>query len=1838
VDAFYRPNPLVYPAGRTAGFNPYHPAVRGMVRFCGVAGTGGTFYNLTPFRVGTKVGTTLPTTTIDGIIGPCYTSVAASAAEAEFAFTGTFSETTITMAAIFFQTSATGAQFLISTNGGSTNTGVHLNLSSGNFTFTIPGVNDFFSGFVGTIGHQYFYAASLVSTTLINHVIVDLSTGKVSAITTTAGTPGAAVNQIIGIGNDISANAGPFVGGIAAAMYGAYSLSMNELLRWAADPWSFWYPNPDENWVGVTGRPFVSQPYDVSPRQVPQYPIELRTTAFRRNFILRDTMTAAFCKESYDLPLGKVPFRPDFTFINPAAIKLIGNDLMTAAFRKESYDLAPGQVPSREPNLRTWIESFQPGSVPPPINQEDWPVPRGYPPLIKSWEGWYNLNLIGQDAMPSSFRKEVYDLTPGQIPSREPNLRTWIESFQPGSVMPPPQGEVIYDLPAPRPYQFDLRTWVSPSQRAVAAPFAQYDWPLPRAYPRPDETWAAWYNFNLIGQDRLPAGKQISDRPPVPPWYRDWALFPLTAFPAGPLPSYDWQIPPSMVGPSVDLRTWIGPPQQAVTALPFKQVDWPNPIAAKYQNDLRTWVESFQPGSVMPPVNWDDWPLPRTYPRLDHTWAESYNLNLIGKDQLPTGKQVSDRPPPVSWYRDWAVNLQQSSLFVSTTPFAQYDWPLFRAPPRLDQTWTFSYNLNLIGKDQLPTGKQVSDRPPPVSWYRDWAINLQQSTLGAVFKPFAQYDWPLFRAPPRLDQTWTQSYNLNLIGQDQLPVGEISYERTPRAPAGKWDYVFVSAGLQTPVVVAVFPPGESVYDLPPRSYPPPGLTWSQFPFTSFTFVAAAGPLPSYDWQLSPSMVGPSADLYTWTRSYNLNLIGQDQLPTGEQVSDLVPRAYPPLIKSWEWWYNLNLIGQDRLPPGELVFDRPATVPWYRDWPITPNQITVPPSPFGRIVTDLAPRAPSPLIKSWEWSYNINLIGKDRLPAGSQVYELPQRAPDPLVRSWAEETTQLFTLPPSIPFLQRDWPLPGTYPRLDQTWVRSYNLNLIGQDRLPVRGKIYDIPPQGALGRNIFIFVSRGLRSPSITALFFAQHDWPLPGRYPRLEQTWVHAPFNEPSAGPLPSYDWQVPPSMVGPSIDLRTWTQAVTGAFTTPPAQIPFLQFDWPLPGVSPPLVKSWEFWFNLNLITAGQFPVGEQIFERPAIPAPLIPYQPQQNILLQSISIVPPPFLQFDWPLPGTYPRLQQTWTAFYNRNLIAQDQLLVGEQVYDRPPPVTWYRDWSSPPTKTAVTQFPFTQTDWPLPIRLAPWYRDWSLNLQPGTLGPLYMPSRVVDMPPPTGYPRLDQTWAFFPNVPPIPNVTRISDLPPRGYPPLIKSWEWSYNLNLISKDQLPIGEQVFELPQRAPPPVVPSWAQETTSLVTFVPPIPFLQRDWPLPGAYPRLDQTWAKPFNINLIGKDVLPVGEIVYELPQRAPAPLIRVWVSGPVFSLPGGIPFLQFDWPLPGTYPRLDQSWSSFYNRNLIGKDVLPPGELVYELPQRAPAPLVPAWYWTYNLNLIAKDRLPVGSIYTDRPPPVNWLRHWDLNLQGFYRVFVKPTAAMFYDLPPRGYPPPVPSLTFSYELSLIGRDILPRGKIIYDTPAQKPRLPDLVNWYWSYNLNLIGRDRFPAGQHLFDLAPRGAIPTLPLLQTWEFRVRPPTIIAHPISQYDWPLPRRQPLFPQPPTFVNKTISTFPIVLGDLTLIANQSLNYFGIHDTYSSTITQIFLIMTEPAQQNPQMIFQRPDGSTFIEQFPYVSVGQFTMNTPKGLAVAGHYLVYNVVKSRFTYPGVWRAFAKTDGPGANFYVRNY
>jgi hypothetical protein len=390
-------------------------------------------------------------------------------------------------------------------------------------------------------------------------------------------------------------------------------------------------------------------------------------------------------------------------------------------------------LPDQPPQLLQWqqpynVVIYQPAGLPPGENVSDLtPRPYDYHVQLRSW-GWsYNLNLIGQDRLPVG--EQIYDLAPGQRPPEQIQLHSWIWSYNLNLIGKDrlPAGKISVDL-TPRAYEHhvQLRAWAWSYNLNLTGqdrlPFRQTDWPL----PQPVQWYKEWqwsYNLNLIGQDQFPVRQQDWPIAPTPLWSREWVQ--------------------NLLETTLSIQR------------PFAQTYWPIPLG---------------PAPITP------------------SWAWSYNLNLIGQDKLPTGAIVTERPQLLApaLFQTWinAVNLALVTVPpLPRPPFNQFDWPLTPAPQQPAQSWTAAYNKNLVGQDQLPIRQQDWQNPIPVQWYRDWSINLLQSTLIVARLPFNQFDWPVAVAPPRLDQSFAASYNKNLIGQDRLPAGAIFTERPQLGPA-----------------------------------------------------------------------------------------------------------------------------------------------------------------------------------------------------------------------------------------------------------------------------------------------------------------------------------------------------------------------------------------------------------------------------------------------------------------------------------------------------------------------------------------------------------------------------------------------------------------------------------------------------------------------------------------------------------------------------------------------------------------------------------------------------------------------------------------------------------------------------------------------------------------------------------------------------------------------------------------------------------------------------------------------------------------------------------------------
>lgn len=320
----------------------------------------------------------------------------------------------------------------------------------------------------------------------------------------------------------------------------------------------------------------------------------------------------------------------------------------------------PARVPTPQPASNVALLSAP--VVAKPFNQLDWPLPR-IALAGKTWIDQSHINLIGQDQLP--FNQDSWPLP--QVP---PPGRGWIGQTAIGLIgqdqLPFRQADwsraiaPVAPFAAVAPYNPNLYGVVT-----VAAPFAQYDWPTPRAAAQPQAP-GYWQN-------------------PIV----------LSAVTPAPFAQYDWPAPiraRQNPGGFLDATkiNLIGQDQ-----LPFAQMDWPNPRVAVQPVTPATWINQALLSITTPaPFAQVDWPAPqRSVPRPGG-WIDQTRVNLIGADALPVRQADWPLPrvpvPPLVPAAPWQTNLL--GVPPAPLPFNQYSWP-------------------------MPTRPQMPGPPATLNWY-----------------------------------------------------------------------------------------------------------------------------------------------------------------------------------------------------------------------------------------------------------------------------------------------------------------------------------------------------------------------------------------------------------------------------------------------------------------------------------------------------------------------------------------------------------------------------------------------------------------------------------------------------------------------------------------------------------------------------------------------------------------------------------------------------------------------------------------------------------------------------------------------------------------------------------------------------------------------------------------------------------------------------------------------------------------------------------------------------------------------------------------------------------------
>ena len=247
-------NPLAYPAGIAPAFDPNHVgAAGGVCRFSAVPFWG----NAVDILRGQPGVPTLISPAVKNLLGPAIdNSNAGSDAGTIFAGHSTNNDTVATLAgfiywttngspAIMFTSSSTAlAGASLCTGAGALPAQLFLQVNNGTIRIVMP-------SFTFVANRSYFVAISFNAAN-VNFVTTDLVTGKIETGTAAFSGTLTAPNGTYSIGGAAGLSARATNGFLGPIMFSTAFLSLPALRQWAADPWSFWFPNPGDNYFGIS--------------------------------------------------------------------------------------------------------------------------------------------------------------------------------------------------------------------------------------------------------------------------------------------------------------------------------------------------------------------------------------------------------------------------------------------------------------------------------------------------------------------------------------------------------------------------------------------------------------------------------------------------------------------------------------------------------------------------------------------------------------------------------------------------------------------------------------------------------------------------------------------------------------------------------------------------------------------------------------------------------------------------------------------------------------------------------------------------------------------------------------------------------------------------------------------------------------------------------------------------------------------------------------------------------------------------------------------------------------------------------------------------------------------------------------------------------------------------------------------------------------------------------------------------------------------------------------------------------------------------------------------------
>lgn len=243
---------LAFPVGRMAGVDPSHPATN----YCVVSSTviGCVPTALVPYAQ--AVASFTPSFVIDAALGPAIQpSTSNNNGPNGYKFSATTAlNSDFTAAAIFRPLSISGGSnfYLIAAGASGVNGGGLIGVNStGVLQVHVSGANNIATGLAVAANIPYFAAVSFKNGAQWAAVLLNLASGALKYASGTTALTQSVAGTNIGIGYAFGSSGINFGGNLSATNYTAAFLSLSQLMAWAEDPWSYWFPRRTLQIVGV---------------------------------------------------------------------------------------------------------------------------------------------------------------------------------------------------------------------------------------------------------------------------------------------------------------------------------------------------------------------------------------------------------------------------------------------------------------------------------------------------------------------------------------------------------------------------------------------------------------------------------------------------------------------------------------------------------------------------------------------------------------------------------------------------------------------------------------------------------------------------------------------------------------------------------------------------------------------------------------------------------------------------------------------------------------------------------------------------------------------------------------------------------------------------------------------------------------------------------------------------------------------------------------------------------------------------------------------------------------------------------------------------------------------------------------------------------------------------------------------------------------------------------------------------------------------------------------------------------------------------------------------------